>query len=121
MSARDDYPALVDGRAAGSPVFDFQLRTALDEIDILRATVRDADTTMRELSAEIDRLRLLNDRLERDFADMNNARRNLDTGKVRSPVFCSATHPDTECAGWIWYCSLIAGHLGPHHCAGAAW
>lgn len=70
---------------------------------------------------EIDRLRLLNGRLERDFADMNNARRNLDTGKVRSPVFCDATHPDTECEGWIWYCSLIAGHLGPHHCAGAAW
>lgn len=38
-----------------------------------------------------------------------------------SPTYCDATHPDTECPGWIWCCSLIAGHLGPHHCAGAAW
>ena len=41
--------------------------------------------------------------------------------KARRCDGCSATHPDTECEGWIWYCSLIAGHLGPHHCAGAAW
>lgn len=74
----------------------------------------------REVNAmfdEIDRLRLLNARLERDFADMNGGHRT----KVESPTFCSATHPDTECVGWLWCCSLIAGHLGPHHCAGAAW
>ena len=36
-------------------------------------------------------------------------------------IFCDATHPDTECAGWIWVCSLMVDHLGPHRCAGAAW
>lgn len=39
----------------------------------------------------------------------------------KTPAFCDATHPDTECAGWLWYCSLIVGHLGPHRCAGASW
>ena len=100
MSARDDYRLVLRDLVENPQIAWYACSQMLDEID---------------------RLRLLNGRLERDFADMNNARRNLDTGKVRSPVFCDATHPDTECEGWIWYCSLIAGHLGPHHCAGAAW
>ena len=88
--------------------------------DYQHAPLKEALDMHYAMCDEIDRLRLLNARLERDFADMNNAR-NLDTSKVRSPVFCDATHPDTECVGWLWCCSLIAGHLGPHHCAGAAW
>ena len=36
-------------------------------------------------------------------------------------VFCDATNPDSECEGWIWVCSLMVDHLGPHRCAGAAW
>lgn len=97
-----------------------EVMTARDEYPTARFLVSDEPPTGRgfdnlvhhEINAmfdEIDRLRLLNGRLERDFADMN---------KVR---FCDATHPDTECAGWLWCCSLIVGHLGPHRCAGASW
>ena len=76
-------------------------------------TGKECAAALAELEAlgnEITRLRLLNSRLERDYAD-----------KLKSPVFCDASHPDPECQGWLWCCSLIAGHLGPHRCAGAAW
>ena len=50
---------------------------------------------------------------------------NAQHGRLRwrsvQQIFCNATHPDTECAGWIWVCSLMVDHLGPHRCAGAAW
>lgn len=72
MSARDDYPywpAPDERRFSAEGCWHWS--RAMDEIDLLRATVSDADTTMRELSTELGRLRSLNARLERDFAEMN--------------------------------------------------
>lgn len=103
MRARDDYPKLHHEHSGPSHQGQTsqEAQAALDEIDHLRAA---------------------NARLERDFADMNNHRRSIDvTGKSTSPIFCDAAHPDTECAGWLWYCTLIVGHLGPHRCSGASW
>jgi hypothetical protein len=123
-------------RVYGVGVTSRAITEAADEIDHLRSQLADTypqgeivrlmqilvdrDANLDRLNLEVHQLRTANARLERDHADMNNHRRNIQA-MGKSPIFCDATHPDSECAGWVWYCSLIVGHLGPHHCPGASW